>query len=302
MSGWIKLHRSIVDHWLYTEKRTFSKFEAWNDILLMVNFTDAKAIIKGKLYDVKRGQSIMSLDSWGKRWNWDKSRVRRFMNSLQKDNMIVLQGDNITTRLTVCKYETYQGERHTNDTQTTHKRTSNEHQTTPIEEGKESKEEKEEKYIPYDFKKSCIDYGFDKVLVRDWMIVRKKASNTETAFKSFVKQVEKSGLDKNFVLQECVYRNWISFKASWKIEQPQQQKTDSTQPIGTNKKPFTKLRRKDFKSNSEFLGACHKRQENPDPFDFSFPKDLTKDKTDEQIEYMESELMRDNPNGLRIEL
>ena len=85
-------------------------------------------------------------------------------------------------------------------------------------------------------------------------------------------------------------------------EQPQEQKTDPTQPVGTNKKPFTKLRRKDFKSNSEFLGACHKRQENPDPFDFSFPKDLTKDKTDEQIEYMEAKLMRDNPNGLRIEL
>jgi len=85
-------------------------------------------------------------------------------------------------------------------------------------------------------------------------------------------------------------------------EQPQEQKTDPTQPVGTNKKPFTKLRRKDFKSNSEFLGACHKRQENPDPFDFSFPKDLTKDKTEEQIEYMEAELMRDNPNGLRIEL
>lgn len=85
-------------------------------------------------------------------------------------------------------------------------------------------------------------------------------------------------------------------------EQPQEQKTDPTQPVGTNKKPFTKLRRKDFKSNSEFMGACHKRQENPDPFDFSFPKDLTKDKTEEQIEYMEAELMRDNPNGLRIEL
>ena len=85
-------------------------------------------------------------------------------------------------------------------------------------------------------------------------------------------------------------------------EQPQQQTTDSTQSIGTNKKPFTKLRRKDFKSNSEFLGACHKRQENPDPFDFSFPKDLTKDKTDEQIEYMEAEMMQKHPNGLILEL
>jgi hypothetical protein len=174
-------------------------------------------------------------------------------------------------------------------------------------ENKEKEIKEEESNINntlFDFKKSCIDFGFNESLVNDWLIVRKgkKASNTETSFKIFVGQVKKSGLDKNFVLQECVYRNWISFKASWKIEQPQQQTTDSTQPIGTNKKPFTKLRRKDFKSNSEFLGACHKRQENPDPFDFSFPKDLTKDKTDEQIEYMEAELMRDNPNGLRIEL
>jgi len=142
MCGWIKIHRSIKDHWLYTEKRTFSKFEAWHDILIMVNFTDAKSMIKGKLYDIKRGQSILSLESWGKRWNWDKSKVRRFMNALQSDAMIVLESDNITTRLTVCKYETYQGERNANETQTKRKRNANEHQTTPIEEEEEQKEEK----------------------------------------------------------------------------------------------------------------------------------------------------------------
>ena len=60
MSGWIKIHRSITNHWLYTEKRVFSRFEAWNDILLTVNYTDAKTIIKGSLYEVKRGQSILS--------------------------------------------------------------------------------------------------------------------------------------------------------------------------------------------------------------------------------------------------
>ena len=147
MSGWIKIHRSIVDHWLYTEKRTFSKFEAWNDILLMVNYSDAKSMIKGKLYDIKRGQSILSLESWGKRWNWDKSKVRRFMNALQSDEMIVLESDNITTRLTVCKYETYQGERHTNETQKPRKRNANELQTTPIEERKEEEEQKEDKEI-----------------------------------------------------------------------------------------------------------------------------------------------------------
>jgi len=143
MSGWIKLHRSIKDHWLYTEKRVFSRFEAWNDILLTVNFADAEIFIKGKLYKIKRSESILSLESWGKRWNWEKSKVRRFLNVLQKEHMIVLNSDNITTRLKVCKYDDYQDSRNANETQTKRKRNSNEIQTTPIEEEEEEKEKEE---------------------------------------------------------------------------------------------------------------------------------------------------------------
>ena len=144
MAGWIKLHRSIQEHWLYTEKRKFSKFEAWNDILLTVNFTEGKTIIKGKLIQIKRGESILSLDSWAKRWGWDKSAVRRFLNTLQKDNMIELKNETITTRLIVCKYDTYQDMRNADETQMKHKRNADETHLTPIEEGKEGKEEKEE--------------------------------------------------------------------------------------------------------------------------------------------------------------
>ena len=141
MSGWIKLHRSITNHWLYTEKRVFSKFEAWNDILLTVNFTDAKTIIKGSLYEVKRGQSILSLESWSKRWNWNRSKVSRFLNTLQLDGMIVLKSDTVTTQLTVCNYESYQGERTADETQTRRRRDADETQVNTIEEGKKEKKE-----------------------------------------------------------------------------------------------------------------------------------------------------------------
>jgi hypothetical protein len=148
MSGWLKIHRCITNHWLYTENRVFSKYEAWLDILITVNYSDAKVLIKGKLYDVKRGQSILSMESWAKRWNWDKSKVRRFMELLQNDAMIVLKTDNTTTHLTVCKYESYQDERHADKPQTKRKRNADEYQTTPIEEEEEEiKEEKEEEKI-----------------------------------------------------------------------------------------------------------------------------------------------------------
>lgn len=162
MSGWIKIYRTITEHWLYSEKRVFSKFEAWHDILLTVNYTESKILIKGKLYTVKRGQSILSLESWGKRWGWDKSKVRRFMDLLKADGMIEIISDNITTQLTVCKYEVYQDERNAKETQTKHKRTSNEHQTNTIEEGKEEKESKEGKEVFIPDYSEFLKYALEK--------------------------------------------------------------------------------------------------------------------------------------------
>lgn len=142
MSGWIKLHREIQNHWLYKDKRKFSRFEAWIDILMNVNFEDKKSLIKGKLYDIKRGDSILSSESWGKRWGWDRSTVRRFFKLLQEDGMITLKSDNTTTHLSVCNYDSYQGKEPANDHRKTTKRPSNDHRTTTPKEGEESKEEK----------------------------------------------------------------------------------------------------------------------------------------------------------------
>ena len=162
MSGWIKLHRSIKEHWLYTEKRKFSKFEAWNDILLNVNFSPAKTIIKGKIINVNRGESILSLDSWANRWKWNKSSVKRFFELLKKDGMIELKSETVTTRLTVCKYDTYQSKENDIETQVKRTRNASETHTKPIEEEKERKEEKEEVYRK--FKHLSISLGEFKKL------------------------------------------------------------------------------------------------------------------------------------------
>lgn len=176
--GWIKLHRSITSHWLYTENRKFSKFEAWNDILLNVNFSPAKTIIKGKLINVNRGESIMSLETWGKRWNWDKSAVKRFLELLKKDNMIELKSETVTTRLSVCKYDTYQSKEIEVETQTKRRRNADETHVIPIEEEEESKEEKRNKSFHifwniYDKKidtKKCKD-KFEKLTESERLLI-----------------------------------------------------------------------------------------------------------------------------------
>lgn len=185
MSGWIKLHRSIKEHWLYTEKRKFSKFEAWNDILLTVNFSPAKTIIKGKLININRGESILSLESWGKRWNWNKSSVKRFFELLKKDGMIELKSETITTRLSVCKYDTYQQKENESETQTKRRRNADETQVKPIEEEEERKEEKNKPIIPsideflayaislkQNVNTDNVKLKYNSWLVNDWKINR----------------------------------------------------------------------------------------------------------------------------------
>jgi len=129
MKGWIKIHREIQDHWLWNERREHSRAEAWIDILLTVNHAESKVMIKGHLYTVKRGDSVNSLETWAKRWNWTRGRVKRFLELLKNDSMIEIKTDTRTTQLTVCNYDSYQDERNTDEHQTDIKQTSNEHQT-----------------------------------------------------------------------------------------------------------------------------------------------------------------------------
>jgi DNA-binding transcriptional regulator YhcF (GntR family) len=185
MSGWIKLHRSITEHWLYTEKRKFSKFEAWNDILLTVNYSPAKTIIKGKIININRGESILSLDSWGNKWGWNKSSVKRFFELLKKEGMIELKSETITTRLSVCKYDTYQQKENESETQTKRRRNADETQVKPIEEEEERKEEKNKQIIPsideflayaislkQNVNTDNVKLKYNSWLVNDWKINR----------------------------------------------------------------------------------------------------------------------------------
>lgn len=129
MSGWISLHRQIQEHWLWKEKRELSKFEAWTDILLNANHSEARVVIKNTVYNIGRGESVMSLKNWADRWNWSRSRVKRFLSLLEKDEMIRMKSDTNTTHLTICKYDAYQVKRNDDETKVNIRRTSDEHQT-----------------------------------------------------------------------------------------------------------------------------------------------------------------------------
>lgn len=116
MGGYIKLHRKVMEHWVAKSNHPYSQLEAWIDIIISVNQEAATIMIGGEKFSILRGQSLHSLETWAKRWRWDKSKVRRYLEKLQKDEMIVINNEKKSTRLTVCNYATYNPKRNATDT------------------------------------------------------------------------------------------------------------------------------------------------------------------------------------------
>lgn len=122
--GWIKLHRKITEHWLYQEKRTFSKFEAWQDLLLHTNHAPNKFIIKGDLISLDAGQSARSQVTLATTWNWSRKKVSNFLKLLEKDQMICLETTKNTSVITIVNWQTYQENDQKKSSQTNSKSTS----------------------------------------------------------------------------------------------------------------------------------------------------------------------------------
>ena len=70
---------------------------------------------------------------------------------------------------------------------------------------------------PFSFYNSLLNLGCDKQLLSDWLKVRKtkKATNSQTAFNGFVKQVSLAKITYNEALEICATNSWAGFKNEW---------------------------------------------------------------------------------------
>lgn len=87
IGGWIKLYRTIQDHWIW-ENPQYLKW--WLDLIFMANHQDRKILFDGELKTVKVGERITSEKKLSERWEVSRNTVRKFLDLLVKDDMIEL--------------------------------------------------------------------------------------------------------------------------------------------------------------------------------------------------------------------
>ena len=85
-------------------------------------------------------------------------------------------------------------------------------------------------YTTKHFKEALLSAGADSLYVDTWIAIRKKkrATNSEIAFNSFIKQVQISLLTINQCLEMACENSWSGFKAEWieKTNQPKRTRGD----------------------------------------------------------------------------
>lgn len=159
MSGWIRLHRGWRDCDAFSYEPA-SEREAWVHLLETAAWKPmVRRCGKGDVVEVGRGQLHTAERTLANMWQWDRKRVKRFLNRLEKYSMISQKTGPSGNLITICNYDEYQTEGTINGTVNgTTQGPSEDHPRTTQEERKERKEGKEEK--------KSGDYEFEGAVIR----------------------------------------------------------------------------------------------------------------------------------------
>jgi hypothetical protein len=208
--GFLKLPRTFQEDPIWTERRTFSKAEAWLDILFQARYgkVPKETMLGLKTYTCRRGECLKSMHTWAERWDWSIGKVRRFFHMLQKRNMIVFKADTQTTHLKIVIYEDYTGQQYTNENQTARKRKSNENQTKTEEEGSK-KDERMGKKTPLPPLK--IPEGLTEVWGNweTYLAEKRKKLTPSTRSKQLAKLAKYDAKTATAMIEQSIEHGWI---------------------------------------------------------------------------------------------
>jgi len=227
MSGYIKLHRSICENPMW-ESEPFTKSQAWVDLLLNANYVERKIIIRGQTLTVQRGQIAWSEVTMSARWKWSRNKVRRFLKALSDEGMIVQQAEHLTSLVTICNYEEYQG-RDTADETTSETPDDTADETsdgTQHKKGKKVKKEKKgtrapEKPIPSDFQIT--------EQMREWAKAQNFTHDVDASTTKWINAMTAS--NRTYIDWVAAWRNGMLKAQEWMDERMAKQSAGSVVPF-----------------------------------------------------------------------
>ena len=109
--GWIKLERSIMDHWIFQDAEYL---RAWLLFIFLANHEGKTVLINKVPTEIPAGAFHSSLSKIASMLNWNRKRVERYIEVLKRDKMLDTKRDTGGTTFFLINYGKYQGRRDSN--------------------------------------------------------------------------------------------------------------------------------------------------------------------------------------------
>jgi hypothetical protein len=112
--GYIAVDRGLFDNPTFAPER-YTEREAWLWMIAEAAWKPCRARVGRAVIALERGQLAFSTRFLATKWRWSESRVRRFLDRLTADALIVALASREATHLSICNYDKYQNVRRTGD-------------------------------------------------------------------------------------------------------------------------------------------------------------------------------------------
>lgn len=125
MTGWIKLHRKLLDSPIFQNEKLFKVFAY---CLMKASHKDHKQLVGRQIVELKKGQFVFGRKRASEELRLKESTVRDYIKLLENLQTIVVSSDNKFSVITVVNWAVYQSDEQISDSKYDNKSTSNQQQ------------------------------------------------------------------------------------------------------------------------------------------------------------------------------
>lgn len=126
MTGWIKLHRKLLDSPIFQNEKLFKVFAY---CLMKASHKEHTQLVGRRVVHLQKGQFVFGRKRASEELRLKESTVRDYVKLLEKLGNIDIKSDNKFSVITVVNWAIYQNDEEISDSKNDKKSTTNQHQT-----------------------------------------------------------------------------------------------------------------------------------------------------------------------------
>lgn len=125
MTGWIKLHRKLLDSPIFQNEKLFKVFAY---CLMKASHKDHTQLVDRRVVELEKGQFVFERKRASEELRLKESTVRDYIKLLENLGTIVVKSDNKFSVITVVNWAIYQSMEENSDSKNDNKSTTNQQQ------------------------------------------------------------------------------------------------------------------------------------------------------------------------------